>query len=71
MFSQIEERRSRAGIEQRLLCQRAGVHETTYTARKNGRRTLSEKTINKLADALDALLAERGVVLTDLSEAAE
>lgn len=68
MFSEIEERRQLAGIEQRALCLRAGVHETTYTARKSGRRTLSERTINKLAIALDALIAERRQAL-DSAEA--
>ncbi|MFN7010069.1 MAG: helix-turn-helix domain-containing protein [Allorhizobium sp.] len=59
MFSEIEERRRLAGIEQRALCQRAGVHDTTYSARKSGRRTLSERTINKLKLALEALIAEK------------
>lgn len=68
MFSEIEERRALAGIDQRALCQRAGVHETTYTARKNGRRTLSERTINKLEEALDAMIVEKRVAL-DSAEA--
>lgn len=68
MFSDIEERRLLAGIDQRALCQRAGVHETTYTARKNGRRTLSERTINKLGEALEAMIAERREAL-DSAEA--
>jgi len=59
MFSEIEQRRLLAGIDQRALCQRAGVHETTYTARKNGRRTLSERTIIKLGKALEAMIAEK------------
>ncbi len=68
MFSDIEERRLLAGIDQRALCHRAGVHETTYTARKNGRRTLSERTINKLNEALEAMIAERREAL-DSAEA--
>lgn len=59
MFSEIEERRRLADIDQRTLCQRAGVHETTYTARKSRRRTLSERTINKLKKALDELIDEK------------
>lgn len=59
MFSEIEQAREAAGIKQRDLCERAGVHETTYTARKQGRRTVSERTINKLRDALTAMIRER------------
>ncbi|MCJ7993245.1 hypothetical protein J5N58_01360 [Rhizobium cremeum] len=59
MFSEIEERRRLADIDQRTLCQRACVHETTYTARKSERRTLSERTINKLKRALDELIDEK------------
>lgn len=59
MFSEIEQARDAAGIKQSDLCKRAGVHETTYTARKQGRRTLSERTINKLRNALREIIQER------------
>lgn len=63
MFSEIETRRELAGIDQSELCKRAGVHPTTYTARKNGRTGMREATIARLAEALDALLEEKGINL--------
>jgi transcriptional regulator with XRE-family HTH domain len=68
MFSEIETRREMAGIDQKALCARAGIHETTYTARKNGRRGLSEATLVKLDAALRALIDERLKVLGDMVE---
>ncbi len=68
MFSDIETRRAAAGIDQKTLCERAGVHETTYTARKNGRRTLSERTIKKLDVALIELINEKRAVLDEIQD---
>lgn len=59
MFPQIEAKRVAAGILQKDLCERANVHETTYTARKNNRRSLSETTLKKLEFALDEMIDER------------
>lgn len=59
MFPQIEAKRVAAGILQKDLCERANVHETTYTARKSNRRSLSETTLKKLELALDELIDER------------
>ena len=70
MFPQIENRRLRAGISQKDLCARADVHETTYTARKSGRRNLSETTLKKLDDALDALIEEKQVELQQIQAGA-
>jgi len=66
MFSDIETRRSAAGIDQKLLCDRANVHVTTYTARKSGRRTVSERTLKKLDHALNELIGEKQKTLTGL-----
>ncbi|TCT34624.1 helix-turn-helix domain-containing protein [Martelella mediterranea] len=63
MFSEIEARRHAAGISQVELCERAGVHPTTYTARKANRRTVSERTLQKLKTALDELVTERLAVM--------
>lgn len=59
MFSDIEQRRELAGIDQAELCKRAGVHPTTYTARKSGRRDMRENTIRRLESALSDLIAEK------------
>ncbi|MGG7535329.1 helix-turn-helix domain-containing protein [Rhizobium sp. 12,4] len=66
MFSDIEARRAAAGIDQKALCHRAGVHQTTYTARKNGRRNVSETTLKKLDEALSALILEKKATIDDL-----
>lgn len=71
MFSDIETRRAAAGIEQKVLCARAKVHETTYTARKAERRTVSERTLRKLASALDELIDEKRKTLDAISEQGE
>lgn len=68
MFSEIEARRLAAGIEQKALCSRAGIHQTTYTARKNGRRTTSEKTLKRLDDALTAMIIEKKATIDGLAE---
>ncbi|WP_319519846.1 helix-turn-helix transcriptional regulator [uncultured Martelella sp.] len=65
MFSEIEKRRAAAGISQADLCQRAGVHPTTYTARKANRRTVSERTLQKLKTALDEMVSERLEVMRE------
>jgi transcriptional regulator with XRE-family HTH domain len=66
MFAQIEAKRAAAGIEQKELCLRAKVHETTYTARKNDRRSVSERTLKKLETALDELISEKRAVLDEM-----
>lgn len=68
MFLEIETRRAAAGITQKELCARAGIHETTYTARKNGRRGVSEGTLKKLEEALDVLIAEKRAALDSIGE---
>lgn len=59
MFSDIDMRRDLAGIQQKALCKRAGIHPTRYSARKNGRSGMSETTLKKLQDALAEMIAER------------
>ncbi|BCH59173.1 helix-turn-helix domain-containing protein [Agrobacterium vitis] len=68
MFEQIEERRKRAGIPQGDLCQRAGVHQTTYARRKSGRGHMREETLSCLSTALDALVDERRRELNSMQE---
>ena len=65
MFSRIEERRSKAGISQKELCARAGLHPTRYTARKNGRSGLGERSLIRLGEALEALIYEKQERLRD------
>lgn len=67
MFPEIEARRMAAGIRQKDLCARAGVHEMTYTARKNERRGVSERTLVKLQRALDEMIAEKRAALEPAS----
>jgi predicted transcriptional regulator len=59
-FSEIEQRRSAVGIEQKALCKKAGVHQMTYSRLKTRPEFgTTEKTLTKLETALDALVAER------------
>lgn len=58
-ITSIEQHRNVNGISQRALCRAAGVHETTYSALKAGRRAGNVATINKLNAALDELIAEK------------
>lgn len=60
MFEEIERRREAAGIDQVILCERAQVHATRYSARKNNRSGMREATLARLKAALDELIAERG-----------
>lgn len=59
-FVDIETRRAAAGIDQKLLCQRAGMHAQAYSKLKNrpGKKGATEETLRKLTDALDKLIAE-------------
>ncbi|MBX3580099.1 MAG: helix-turn-helix transcriptional regulator [Rhizobiaceae bacterium] len=59
MIDEIEARRAAAGVSQKVLCERAGVHPTTYSTLKTGRRAGNVSTVGKLSAALDALIAER------------
>lgn len=59
MISKIEQKRISAGVSQKALCAAAGVHETTYSALKAGRRGGNAATFQKLDAALEALKQER------------
>lgn len=61
-FQDIEARRSAAAIDQKVLCERAGVDPSTYSQIKNKRRRRGGyiDTLEKLSSALDALVEERG-----------
>lgn len=52
-LSAIEERRKRVGLTQKALCKLAGVHATTYSVLKNGRRGAYVRTLEKLGKVLD------------------
>jgi transcriptional regulator with XRE-family HTH domain len=62
MIDSIDRKRDKAGVTQKALCARAGVHETTYSALKAGRRGGNAATITKLAEALQTLIDEREAV---------
>lgn len=66
-FAEIEQRRARARIDQQSLCRRAQVHPTTYSRLKNrpGAAGAYVSTLDKLARALDALIAERQAALAE------
>ncbi|MBB4649264.1 transcriptional regulator with XRE-family HTH domain [Aminobacter niigataensis] len=60
-FEDIELRRDAARIEQKELCERAGVHLQTYSRLKNrpGSLGATTRTLKKLKSALDELIGER------------
>lgn len=60
-FTEIEQRRAKAGIDQKALCAKAGVHEQTYSRLKNrpGTRGAGEATLRALSGALEQLIEER------------
>jgi len=60
-FADIDVRRDAARIEQKELCERAGVHLQTYSRLKNrpGSLGATERTLKKLKTALDQLIKER------------
>ncbi len=66
-FVDIDIRREVARIEQKELCERAGVHFMTYSRLKNRPGVLgaSSRTLKKLKTALDQLVEERVKALTN------
>lgn len=59
-FSEIDRRRAEAGIEQKELAARAGLHPQTYSRlRRPSPRGATEATLKRLTRALDELMAER------------
>ncbi|WP_392391308.1 helix-turn-helix domain-containing protein [Ochrobactrum sp. 19YEA23] len=58
-FSDLESNRTRLGVTQRALCERAGVHYMTYSSIKNGRQIPNVRTLQKLEQALIAIEQER------------
>ena len=59
MFDEIEARRIELNVDQKELCSKAGVHETTYGRIKKNVSGGTIGTIKKLKKALDALEKER------------
>lgn len=68
MFEQIEAMRERAGIAQADLCQRAGVHQTSYARRKRKGGGMRETTLAALKIALDELVDEKRRELAFIQE---
>lgn len=62
-FSEIDARRERLGVSQRDLCGRADVNVSTYSRVKGADGELTPRILRKLALALDAIAAERGIAL--------
>lgn len=60
MFQEIDNLRKSKGISQKALCERAGIHETTYFRLKAGHSQGNGKTLHDLRNALDELVSERG-----------
>lgn len=58
-FDDIEQRRADAGIEQKALCLRAGVNPNTYSAWKARRQWPNSRSLDKVLQALNDLIAER------------
>lgn len=59
-FSEIDQERAQAGIDQKELATRAGMKPQTYTKLKRpGRRGATEATLKRLAEALETIIAEQ------------
>lgn len=56
----IESRRCAVGIQQKALCQKAGVDQSTYSQLKLQRRGAYARTLDKLDKALLALEGQCG-----------
>lgn len=62
-LEKIDERRQRLGVAQADLCRKADVSQSTLSrARKSGREPTA-RILAKLDRTLDAIAAERGVVI--------
>lgn len=60
-FSEIEKRRALAGIEQKVLAAKAGLHPQSYSKlKKPSKHGATENTLKKLSAALVDLEAEKG-----------
>lgn len=60
-FSEIEKRRAAAGIEQKALAAKAGLHPQSYSKlKKPTKHGATEGTLKKLSAALAELEAEKG-----------
>lgn len=57
-FAEIDARRAAAGIDQKALCERAGVNQSTYSQIKQGHRGGYVRTLQKLDGALKELTGE-------------
>lgn len=64
-FEQIKERIVRLGVSQKHLCSVADVNETTFSKYKRRGGEPTPRIRRRLTDALDQIVAERGIVLVD------
>ena len=55
-FTEIDRRRDENGIAQKQLCEQAGVTAAAYSKWRNGREGITEKSLARLNDALNALM---------------
>ncbi|TPN57149.1 helix-turn-helix transcriptional regulator [Mesorhizobium sp. B1-1-7] len=58
-FAAIDAKRAENHIDQKVLCQRAGVNQSTYSQLKGGKRGGYVRTLEKLEAALDDMVADR------------
>lgn len=59
LFSDIDEKRERAGISQKDLCDRAQISPATYWKWRAGKDGITGRNLEKLTEALNALIAEK------------
>ena len=57
-IADIDRARALAGINQKVLCQRADVNQSTYSQLKKGHREAYARTLRKLRSALAELVEE-------------
>jgi transcriptional regulator with XRE-family HTH domain len=60
-FAAIDAKRAENNIDQKVLCQRAGVNQSTYSQLKGGKRGGYVRTLEKLETALGSMLQEKAV----------
>lgn len=58
-IADIDHARALAGINQKVLCKRADVNQSTYSQLKNGHREAYARTLRKLRSALAELVEEK------------
>lgn len=59
-FEEIDRLREAARLTRGALCERAGVNTETWRRTARGRTEPNTRTLRRLSEALDQLVAERG-----------